>query len=287
MQIKYSRPDFLNFQGQRSLNNKQGAENAFKWFDKYLSSLGETEDSVLPKLREIKGQEEFYLFLNGFVQFMTSSIHAHSVQTYLSFTKSYLRKQGFKIYNEDVKQFIDMPRLMKESKVPLEKPQIKKLFDNATPYMKMVITWLVSSGMRISELNNLEKDDVDFSADPIEIHLRAEATKTKQDRLTFISHQAMDYKTKDIFKPKSLLAIEQQFSNLRDRSGLNNMYRTSRVHHITLHTFRSYFRTIAGMKSKDFAEDVLGHEGYLSQYIRLTMDDKRNYYREIEPKLTI
>ena len=291
LQISYSRPQFLEFQGTRSLNNREGAEKAFRWFDKYLSTIGETEASVLPKLKEIKGQEDFYLFLNNFVQFMNQSLHAHSVQTYLSFIKSYMRKQGFKIYNEDVKQFIDMPRLTKESKIPLEKKQIKLLFDNATPRLKNVITWLVSSGMRTSEFLQLEKGDINFKADPIEVKIRAEITKTKSERLTFISHQAHDYMTKDMFgnyEPiKTLLNLELQFANLRRKCKLDEMYRTSRIHHITLHTFRSYFRTVAGMKSKDFAEDVLGHEGYLKQYIRLTIDDKRNFYREIEKALTI
>lgn len=276
---------------KRSLNNKEGAIKSLKWFDKYLSSLGETEDSILPKLREIKGEDGFYLFLNGFVQFMSKSLHPHSVQTYLSFIKSYFRKHGFKIYNEDVKQFIDMPRLTKESRQPLSKKEIKLLTKNASPYLKMVILFLSSSGMRTSEFLQLEKGDVKLNLDPVEIHIRAETTKTRTDRITFISQQAKESITKDLFKPynvkKDLLNLEQQFNKLRRRCKLNEKYRTSNIHHITLHTFRSYFRTIAGMFNKDFAEDILGHEGYLSQYIRLPMETKRQYYKQLEPNLVI
>jgi len=289
--FSYSRDQFYEFQGQRSVNNREGAIKSLKWFDKYLSSLGVSEESFMPTLLEMKNKDEFYLFLNGFVQFMVKDLHPHSVQTYLSFIKSYFRKYGFKIYNEDVKQFIDMPRITKESRAPLTKKDIKTLIDDASPYMRMVILWLESSGMRISEFLQLTKDDVKLNLDPIEIHIRAETTKTRTDRVTFISQQAKENMTKDIFKPytqwSDLLNLEQQFNNLRNSTGLNNKYRTSNIHHITLHTFRSYFRTIAGMYNKDFAEDVLGHEGYLSQYIRLPIETKREYYKQLEPKLLV
>ena len=155
----------------------------------------------------------------------------------------------------------------------------------------MVLLILSSSGMRISELLQLEKTDVKLNLDPVEIHIRAETTKTRTDRITFMSQQAKDSIVKGMFKPytskSDLLNIEQQFMNLRNRAKLNSKYRTSNVSHITLHTFRSYFRTIAGMFNKDFAEDVLGHEGYLSQYIRLPMETKREYYKKLEPSLMI
>lgn len=282
---------FFDFWGSRSINNRDGAIKSLRWFDKYLTSLGETEQTYMPKLKTVKGTDEFYLFLNGFVQYMVKELHPHSVQTYLSFVKSYFRKQGFKIYNEDVKQFVDMPRVIKEGRAPLTKEIIKTLVDNATPRLRMVILWLVSSGMRTSEFLQLKKEDVMFDTDPIEIHIRAETTKTKADRITFISKQAFDSSTKDLFRsytPKQdLLNLEQSFKLLRKRCKLEGKYRTSNVHHITLHTFRSFFRTYAGIVNQDFAEDVLGHEGYLKQYIRLPMDKKQEYYKKLEPHVTI
>ena len=289
----YSRGQFYEFQGQRSVNNREGAIKSLKWFDKYLSSLGETEDSVMPKLHDIKGKNEFYLFLNGFVQFMVSSkkLSINAVQTYLSFVKSYFRKHGFKIYNEDVKQFIDMPRKIKETRVPLTKKEIKLLLSVATPYMRMVLLWLASSGMRISEFLQLTKGDVKLNLDPVQIYLRGETTKTKTDRVTFISQQAKESMTNTMFKAytplSDLLNIEQQFDHLRKKCGLDSKYRNTNVHHITLHTFRSFFRTQAGKINADIAEDIAGHEGYLKQYIRPSLEDKIAFYKQIEPSLTI
>ena len=287
----YSRAQFLEFQGQRSVNNREGAIKSFKWFDKYLSSLGATEDSIMPKLHEIKGKDEFYLFLNGFVQFMLKDLAPNSVGTYLTPIKSYLRKNGFKIYKEDAKQFIDMPRKIKETRVPLTKKEIKLLIAEATPYMKMVLLWLASSGMRISEFLQLTKDDVKLDLDPVQIHIRGETVKIKSDRVTFISQQAKESMTKAIFKEytplSDLLNVEQQFDHLRTKCGLDTKYRTTNTHHITLHTFRSFFRTQAGKINADIAEDIAGHEGYLKQYIRPSLEDKIAFYKQIEPSLTI
>jgi len=287
----YSRAQFLEFQGQRSVNNREGAIKSFKWFDKYLSSLGGSEDSFMPKLHEIKGKDEFYLFLNGFVQFMLKELSPNAVGTYLSFIKSYFRKQGFKIYKEDAKQFIDMPKAIKETREPLTKETIKKLIDNASPHMRMIILWLSSSGMRISEFIKLEPKDVKLDLNPVEIHLRGETTKGRRDRVTFISQQAKESMTPYLFnKSKStlqLINLEIQFKNLRKKCGLDTLYRTSNVHHITLHTFRSFFRTKAGKIDKDFAEDILGHDGYLKQYVRLTPEEKIDYYKQLEPSLKI
>jgi len=247
----------------------------------------------MPKLHEIKGKDEFYLFLNGFVQFMVTSkeLSTNSIQTYLSFVKSYFRKHGFKIYNEDVKQFIDMPRKIKETRVPLTHKEIKQLLKEASPYMKMILLWLSSSGMRISEFLQLTKDDVKLDLDPVQIHIRGETVKIKSDRVTFISQQAKESMTKTMFKEytplSDLLNVEQQFDHLRTKCGLDTKYRTTNTHHITLHTFRSFFRTQAGKINADIAEDIAGHEGYLKQYIRPSLEEKIIFYKKLEPSLKI
>lgn len=291
LNVPYSRETFFSFLGHRSTNSEETGRKALKHLDNYLASLGETENKLMPKLLEMKGTDDFYVFLNGFVQYMSKSLHPNSVEVYFALIKSYFRKRGFKIHNEDIKQFIDFPKAIKEGRAPVTHKEIGQLVGCASPYMKMVILWLTSSGMRISEFLQLQKDDVNFKSDPVEIKIRGEITKTKTDRVTFISKQAAKIRTPELFKEsyskQSLINIEKAFAKLRTKSGLDSKYRTSNVHHITLHTFRSFFRTQAGLINRDFAEDVLGHEGYLSQYIRLSMEQKRAFYKQLESTLFI
>lgn len=266
------------------------AEKALKKYNLFLKSIDETDETIFSKLSEIKGSEDFYLFLNRIVDFFDETLSPRATQAYFSFIKDYYRKNGYRIYNEDIKQFVDMPKTVKEKKVPLEKNQIKILADNADKHLKGIIYCLVSSGMRSSEFLQLRKDDIKWNLDPVEVHLRAEITKTKVDRTTYLSPQAVEHfpklKTYDV--KTSLVNLEIIFSNLRKKCNLDEKYRNSNVHHITPHRLRAFFKTEASnLHGKDYAEFMIGHEGYLNTYYSTTQDELIKKYKELIPKLTI
>lgn len=284
-------PDqFISKWAQRSYNSGKMAEKAMKKYSLFLNSIGENEASIFVKLAEIKGSEDFYLFLNRIVEYFNESLHPRATQAYFSFVKDYYRKNGFRIYNEDVKQFIDIPKVIKEKKVPLEKESIRILTDNASKYMKGAIYCLVSSGMRASEFLQLEKNDIKWNMDPVEVHLRAEITKTKVDRITYLSPQAVEFfpKMKPYNEKTSLGNLESSFEFLRSKCGMNDKYRTSNIHHVTIHRFRAYFKTEASnMHGKDYAENIIGHEGKMNTYYAISPEQSREKYKQLIPKITI
>jgi len=274
----------------KSYNSGEMAKKALKKYSKFLESINETDESIFEKLREIKGSEDFYLFLNRITEFFGESLHPNSTKAYFSFVKDYYRRNGFRIYNEDIKQFVKIQKSPKEKKVPLEREQIAVLAKGAEKYLKGVIYCLVSSGMRASEFLQLDKSDIKWDLDPVEVHLRAEITKTKVDRITYLSPQAVENfpKLKPYDEKSSLVNLEHSFSNLREKCGLDQKYRNTNVHHITLHRFRAFFKTEASnMHGKDYAEDVIGHEGYLNTYYSLNDEERRIKYKELIPKVTI
>lgn len=281
---------FIDKWRQRSYNSGEAANKAMKKYSKFLTSIDETQDSILDKLEGIKGTEDFYLFLNSITEHFGSTLHPRSVNTYFSFVKDYFRRNGFRIYTEDIKQFVEKPKIPKEKKVPLEKESINILCENASPYMKGSILVLASSGMRTSEFLQLTKEDIKFNLDPVEVHLRAEITKTRVDRVTYLSPQAVEFfpKIKPYDEKKSLVNFEQAFAILRKKCSLDQMYRNARVHHVTPHRLRAYFKTEASnMHGKDYAEDLIGHEGYLSTYYSINEKEKREKYIQLIPKITI
>lgn len=274
----------------KSYNSGQMAEKSLKKYNKFLISINETNDSIFEKLHPIKGSEDFYLFLNKIVEYFGETLSPRATSAYFSFIKDYYRKNGYRIYNEDIKQFVDMPKNIKERKVPLEMSSIKILVDNADRYLKGIILCLVSSGMRSSEFLQLKESDIKWNLDPVEVHLRAEITKTKVDRITFLSPQAVEHfpKLKKYDQQKSLINLEQIFSNLRKKCDLNEKYRNTNVHHITPHRLRAYFKTEASnMHGKDYAEYIIGHEGKMNTYYSTTHDDLVKKYKELLPKITV
>ena len=114
-----------------------------------------------------------------------TGLHPRSVRSYFSCIKGYLRSKGFRIYNEDVKQFIKLPRIFKEQKEAISKDTIQLLLDNASPRMKLTIMCLVTSGMRANEFLQLRASDLQ---EP-KVILRPEITKTGVGRTTYFSPQ--------------------------------------------------------------------------------------------------
>lgn len=274
----------------KSYNSGQMANKALRKYNLFLKSIDETDESVFSKLSAIKGSEDFYLFLNKIVDYFSGTLSPRATQSYFSFIKDYYRKNGYRIYNEDIKQFVDMPKTIKEKRVPLEKEQIRILVDIAGKYTKGIILGLVSSGMRSSEFLQLKESDIKWNLDPVEVHLRAEITKTKVDRITYLSPQAVEFfpKLKQYDIKKTLVNFEQNFSVLRKKCKLDNMYRNSNVHHITPHRLRAFFKTEASnLHGKDYAEDLIGHEGYLNTYYSINSTERAKKYKELLPKITI
>lgn len=285
-----SQDKFIIKWNSKSYNSGQMAYKALKKYNLFLKSIDETDGSIFSKLSTIKGSEDFYLFLNKIVEFFGVSLSPRATQAYFSFIKDYYRKNGYRIYNEDIKQFVDMPKTIKEKRVPLEKEQIRIMVEAAAKYTKGIILGLVSSGMRSSEFLQIKESDIKWNLDPVEVHLRAEITKTKVDRITFLSPQAVEHfpKLKPYDIQRSLVNLEQDFSILRKKCGLDNKYRNSNVHHITPHRLRAFFKTEASnLHGKDYAEDLIGHEGYLNTYYSINETERAKKYKELIPKITI
>ena len=272
------------------------ASKALKYWDAFLKYRKVGEKGFIEDLKKIQQDPSFYQYLNLFVQYMVEQkLHPRSVRSYFSSLKQYLRSKGFRIYNEDIKQFVKLPKVLKETRVPLDHKTIQILIDSASNDMKTIMLSLVSSGMRASELLQLTWSDLN---EP-NVNLRAETTKTGVQRTTYFSKQVWDLLRNGVkgkgdyvfcyrYVPKkSLEELENKFASLRDKCKLTKRYTTSNIHTVTLHRFRAFCKTWASEKvGKDFAEGLIGHEGYLSGYYGLSDEEKYNNYKKVEPFLT-
>jgi integrase len=274
-------------------------------------------------------QEKFdvYAILRDFVIFLDKSNYKpKSISTRLTAVKGYLRFLGVKIYAEDCKHTIKIPKNIKESEVALTKELILRVLRNIPPRLQTVILVLSSSGMRIGELVQLKLSDVDFTTTPTTIRLRAQITKTKSARETFITSEATnslkDYlartwkwsegkdnshlddliifgrgyssyrKTKDTFSQPSHLNAEgvlmKQLRNSIKKVPDLNKINLNGIRVIHFHALRKFFRTTVGNAiGRDFAEALIGHQFYMNTYYQLPEEKKRQMYLEAEHHLTI
>lgn len=291
----------------KSYSSRDGAIQLISNFSKFLiekhPSL--TEQQIISDLKSLSIASESYIklyqFLNSYVQWLnTKDISPRTIQKYLAFLKSWLRYNGIRIYKEDSKQFIIMPKILKERKVPLRQEHIQILLDKAGNFYKALILFSSSSGMRISEILQLLIGDLDLSSVPVKVRVRAETTKLREERRTFISSEALEA-LRPLIQDKTikqhifwedenlkdlLLKVESTFDKIRDRSGLLDKYSTG-VHHVRIHSFRNYFISQAEKLHEGFGHALAGHGKYMKEYENYTDIELREFYLKIEPNLRI
>ena len=266
-------------------NTKKSALTSVNSLKNYLKNNGITELDFIESMR--LEPDAKYLRLNDYQKSL--NVMPASAKKYHAFIKSYLRViHGIKLDITDQKDFIKFQKITRVNREPLTKEIIKELCINSNDYYKALWLVLSSSGMRISEALSLTKDDYDFSVKPITIIIPAIETKTQAERITFITKEAYAAIQKtNFFEPRSLSTVESYFWKLRNKLSLIDRYTGTRNYKVNIHSMRAYARTQAGKINQDFAEALLGHEGYLKQYVRLEKKDMVNYYLKLEPKLKI
>jgi integrase len=277
-------------------------------------------------IQRIKNNElDIYAILREFVVYLDNLGDApKSIRTHMSGVNGYLRYLGIKISSDDYKYLVKTPKPVLRREKPITKEMIVRLLHSSPPKLQAAILVSIASGMRIGELVSLQLRDIDFSVTPTKIRIRAETTKTRQARETFLTSEATrvlkDYLTrfhdwneegknlhlerKHIFARTSSRKLkytipenEPLYASMCLQSSLNTFVKKipelgirndNGRKLIHFHAFRKFFRTTVGnVCGRDFAEAIIGHQFYMDTYYVLSEEQKRELYLKAEPYLTI
>jgi len=222
---------------------------------------------------------------------------------YFQIATYFFSYHGIRAHPIDLRQNIKRPKKIREKLHPLTKEEIHKIFAYSIDKRKMLYLVLIGTGMRIQECVALRKRDFDLKHPKrIKIEIPAKYTKTQASHTTFVSKEASRYLRPhlELLKPDDLVFATNQnpfhakmteiaaFSIAREHDRLNDKYESSSRHHITLHTFRSYFFTRARrIHDTDIAHAMVGHTAYLDMYDRKDDFEKLELYLKVEPELLI
>jgi len=288
----------------------------FKYEKSLEQVISELKDDFMDKYNVFK---DFVIYLDK------AGKKPASIKIWVVGAKGFLRNCGIKIYSEDFKTSVRLPKRVQQREEPLTKEIILRLLDNVPAKLRTIILVATASGMRIGELVQLRLSDVDFDSKPIKIKIRAETTKTRESRETFLTAEAtnslkdyltryFDWKEHDsnhslkdtlIFRkttksrksPDMRKNSIQQINTSTLINSLNDSIKTipelSKLNEngrrmIHFHAFRKYFRTVVGNAvGRDYAEAIMGHHFYLDTYYQLPEEKKREMYLQAEPFLTI
>ncbi len=295
-----------------------------KGFRKFLKERYDCNEIQL--CTGIKNEEfDVYQILKNYVIFLDKSgLMPNSIKQIFHAVKGYLIHLGVEVYSEKCKQHVKLPKILRKRKEALTKEVLVRILGVVSFKLRVVFLVAISSGMRIGEIGGLKLSDIDFSSTPTRIRIRAENTKTREERETFLTSEATlslkDYlkkyfnweesrdnthlKDRNIFgrtsigkyvRKKSINEqrasvdlleniLHEQLKKIPEFSGIGENGR--RIFHF--HVLREFFYTASSNAAgSNFAHALMGHHSYLDTYYSLSEKDKIKLYQKCEPYLTI
>jgi site-specific recombinase XerD len=257
-------------------------------------------DSFIEEVKQKQNQNEivkdFAVYLAG------KNLAPKSVAAWISSLKKFFAANNLKVD-------VDIPiRIFNihEDVLP-NKEDLKKILMDVDLRMKVIITMLASSGMRVGELHNLKLGDVDLSKEVPTVRIKGIGAKERKSRITFISKEAKKFLEEYLNQRKSLgeelnenspvIAREDgkpmSYQNIQYLlEGVFRKYSKKVGKRYTLHAhcLRKWFKTqlISAGVPAPIVDRLTGHTRYLAQEYELyTEEQLKEWYLKGIPAITI
>jgi site-specific recombinase XerD len=298
-----------NFESVKKMLGELGlltrSENTKKTYLKGLVSFVNYKqiqnlDTFIEEVKQKQNQNEI---VKDFAIYLANkNLAPKSVAAWISSLKKFFAANNLKVD-------VDIPiRVFNvhEDVLP-NKEDLKKILSNTDLRMKVIITMLASSGMRVGELYNLKIGDIDLSKEIPNIKIKGIGAKERKSRITFISKEAKKFLEEYLNQRKSLnedinenspvIAREdgkpmsyQNIQYLLEGTFRKYSKKVGKRYTLHAHSLRKFFKTqliSAGVPSP-IVDRLTGHTRYLAQEYELyTEDQLREWYYKGMQALTI
>ena len=281
------------------------SENTKKTYLKGLAKFVEYKqiqnlDQFVEEVKQKQNQNEI---VKDFAVYLASkNLAPKTVAAWISSLKKFFAANGLKVD-------VDIPIKIfniHEDVLP-NKEDLKRILSEVDLRMKVIITMLASSGMRIGELHNLKLGDIDLSKEIPTVKIKGVGAKERKSRITFISKEAKKFLEEYLNRRKSLgeelnenspvIAREDgkpmSYQNIQYLlEGVFRRYSKKVGKRYTLHAhcLRKWFKTqlISAGVPAPIVDRLTGHSRYLAQEYELyTEDQLREWYKKGMSAVTI
>jgi integrase len=196
--------------------------------------------------------------------------------------KEFMTHHRIKLDEFDLKRVkkVKPPLSPVKRKYDISHEEIRKILTHSHLTLKSIILLLVSSGARIDEILTLTLKDIELHENYGIIYISRENTKTKKQRYSFISQEAVqilrEYIRKESKKGGQDRLFDFTYENANymfnlalKNAGLDDRDENTNTRKITFHIFRAFFLSqLKLVISPEIPEMLAGHEGYLSANYR-------------------
>ena len=166
-----------------------GEKNGFRVFLKEKHNCNEIQLSHRIENKEL----DVYKTLNEYVIFLDKKgIKPKTIRLWFTVVKGYLTHLQVEVFSEKCKQVVKLPKIRRIKKEALTKEVLVKLLRNLDAKLSTAVLVATASGMRIGEIAGLKLSDIEFNRDPVKINIRAETSKSREDRETYLTNEASE-----------------------------------------------------------------------------------------------
>lgn len=163
------------------------ALNSFRQFSQESYQL-----EIVDLIENIRaGKLDVYSVLGKFVTWLDKlGKKSSTINLCMASSKGFLWHVDIKIYSEEFKKRVRLPKKRRYREEPLTKEILVRLLRNLPVKLQTATLFAIASGVRIGELVQIRISDIDFKSRPTRVKLRAEITKTREERETFLTEEA-------------------------------------------------------------------------------------------------
>lgn len=285
--ITVSRDDFIRRYDAKE--TKLVVAKALKMWDYFLEHKGYAEPDLISTMRQPGNGK--YIVLDQLVQFSLQTKYVTTVKTYFGYVKLWIKYNDIELNPDKVKEYVKFPKVVKDRTQGIDRTVVRRILDECDDVHRAVIITAIATGMRIrSEGINLRWSWIK-DTDPPTIVIPSQYTKTKQERITFLTPEAMKVLEGirrhgvDAVFPMTYDGFYTYLKKIRERLGLNART-TSGVFHFKPHRFRGYTENkLSKAIGEEYAHAITGHGNYLGQYFAGGTTDEeagRDYTKAIK-----
>jgi len=251
-----------------------------------------TPDDLIEELME--KPKAAYNVLRKFKDYeLSRGVAISTIKLRFHYVRRNFAKHGISVDDKaEIKDIIG--KIPKHRREPVTHENLELICNNANHKIKSLILIQSSSGLRVSEMLTLRVKDI-TKKERYQINVRANKTKTRTERISFVSKEAEPYleyylqgkKENDLIFDYSRSAYTTALQQILIKVGLAKRYDHSNQRLISSHSLRAFFITQMGKLEGFFGHSLAGHDHYMANYDRYTPEELLEKYIEGESKLQI
>src|SRR6478672_11179642 len=187
-------PSVKNYYENTNVMSKSSADEyiyRLKIFNEFLNKEhnGITIETLLEKIKD--GTLDVYNILSRYGSDQKNcNISATTIKQRVVTIKNFFEYHDIEISPRKFKLKVRLPKSVRKNKEAVSKEDIADILNHCSDIkLKTYVMLLAATGMRASEALYIRVKDVDFEKHPAELYVRGENTKTKADRIIFLTEE--------------------------------------------------------------------------------------------------